>query len=111
MGNRSPAPTSLSALASRAEGRLAELLDGEIARWRQVDPSLAEYRLVCKSLCNCLLRYRIGVWRNPIRLINSFWTIQPGLRDFVITLTGAMSQLSRLITLTTKETRTGAEST
>jgi geranylgeranyl diphosphate synthase, type I len=42
MGYRSPAPASLGALAGRAEARLADLLDREIARWRQVDPALGE---------------------------------------------------------------------
>jgi len=42
MGHLSPAPASLGALAGRAEARLADLLDGEIARWRQVDPWLGE---------------------------------------------------------------------
>jgi geranylgeranyl diphosphate synthase type I len=50
MGHRSPAPSSLSALAGRAEARLADLLDGEIARWRQVDPSLAEPLEALRSL-------------------------------------------------------------
>ena len=42
MGSRSPAPSSLSLLAGRVDGRLAHLLEGEIARWRAVDPMLAE---------------------------------------------------------------------
>ena len=39
MRSRSPAPSSLGALAARVDGRLADLLDGEIARWRAVDPT------------------------------------------------------------------------
>jgi len=42
MRPRSPAPPSLSALATRVDERLADLLDGEIARWHQVDPVLVE---------------------------------------------------------------------
>jgi geranylgeranyl diphosphate synthase type I len=40
MRPRSPAPPSLSALASRVDERLAALLAGEIARWQVVDPVL-----------------------------------------------------------------------
>jgi geranylgeranyl diphosphate synthase, type I len=50
MGHRSPAPASLGALAGRAEARLAELLDGEIARWREVDPSLVEPLAALRAL-------------------------------------------------------------
>ena len=42
MRPRSPAPPSLSALATRVDERLADLLDGEIARWHHVDPVLVE---------------------------------------------------------------------
>jgi geranylgeranyl diphosphate synthase type I len=42
MGSRSPAPSSLSLLAGRVDGRLAHLLEGEISRWRAVDPMLEE---------------------------------------------------------------------
>lgn len=42
MRPRSPAPPSLSALAIRVDERLAELLTGEIARWRAVDPVLVD---------------------------------------------------------------------
>jgi geranylgeranyl diphosphate synthase, type I len=50
MGYRSPAPASLGALAGRAEARLADLLDGEIARWQKVDPSLGEPLEALRSL-------------------------------------------------------------
>jgi len=36
----SPAPPSLSFLAARVDRRLEDLLSGEIARWREVDPDL-----------------------------------------------------------------------
>jgi geranylgeranyl diphosphate synthase type I len=42
MRPRSPAPPSLSAIATRVDERLADLLGAEIARWRQVDPVLVE---------------------------------------------------------------------
>ena len=42
MRPRSPAPLSLSALATRVDERLADLLAGEIARWQVVDPVLVE---------------------------------------------------------------------
>ena len=42
MRPRSPAPLSLSALATRVDERLADLLAGEIARWQLVDPVLVE---------------------------------------------------------------------
>ena len=42
MRPRAPAPASLSALATRVDERLADLLDGEIARWQVVDPVLVE---------------------------------------------------------------------
>ncbi len=35
-------PPSLSALAARVDRRLADLLDGEIARWRRIDRDLVE---------------------------------------------------------------------
>src|SRR5690606_581507 len=35
-----PAPPSLSFLAARVDRRLEDLLSGEIARWREVDPDL-----------------------------------------------------------------------
>ena len=50
MGSRSSAPPSLGALAGRVDGRLADLLDGEIARWRAVDPLLEEPLLALESL-------------------------------------------------------------
>ncbi|HEY8524840.1 MAG TPA: polyprenyl synthetase family protein [Acidimicrobiales bacterium] len=37
-----PSPPSLLAIAARVEERLRQLLDGEIARWQDVDASLAE---------------------------------------------------------------------
>jgi geranylgeranyl diphosphate synthase type I len=42
MRPRSPAPPSLSALAARVDRRLGDLTDGEIARWRHLDPVLAD---------------------------------------------------------------------
>ncbi len=42
MRPRSPAPPSLSALATRVDERLAGLLAGEITRWQVVDPVLVE---------------------------------------------------------------------
>jgi geranylgeranyl diphosphate synthase, type I len=42
MPPRSPAPPSLRAIATRVDDRLAGLIDGEIARWRLVDPALVE---------------------------------------------------------------------
>jgi geranylgeranyl diphosphate synthase, type I len=42
MGSPSPAPPSLGTLAGRVDGRLTDLLDGEIARWRAVDPLLED---------------------------------------------------------------------
>jgi geranylgeranyl diphosphate synthase, type I len=42
MRPRSPAPPSLSAIATRVDERLADLLGAEIARWRQVDPVLVD---------------------------------------------------------------------
>lgn len=37
-----PVPTSLTEVGARAEARVIELLEGEIARWRLVDADLAE---------------------------------------------------------------------
>lgn len=42
MRPRSPAPTSLRALGTRVDERLAGLLDAEVARWQRVDPVLVE---------------------------------------------------------------------
>jgi geranylgeranyl diphosphate synthase, type I len=42
MRPRSPAPPSLSALATRVDERLARLLADEIARWQVLDPVLVE---------------------------------------------------------------------
>ena len=42
MRPRSPAPLSLSALATRVDERLADLLAGETARWQQIDPVLVD---------------------------------------------------------------------
>ena len=42
MRPRSPAPLSLSALATRVDERLADQLAGETARWQNVDPVLVE---------------------------------------------------------------------
>jgi geranylgeranyl diphosphate synthase type I len=42
MRPRSFAPPSLSALAARVDQRLDDLIEGEIARWRHLDPVLAD---------------------------------------------------------------------
>jgi geranylgeranyl diphosphate synthase, type I len=42
MRPRSPAPSSLSAIATRVDERLADLLGREIARWQRIDPALVE---------------------------------------------------------------------
>jgi geranylgeranyl diphosphate synthase, type I len=43
-------PPSLSALAARVDRRLADLLDGEVARWRRVDPDLVEPLVALRQL-------------------------------------------------------------
>ena len=42
MGPRAAAPPSLTAIASRVDGRLRDLLDAERVRWATVDPALTE---------------------------------------------------------------------
>src|SRR5687767_14866533 len=39
---RSPAPPSLTALGTRVDERLADLLASEIDRWRQIDPEIEQ---------------------------------------------------------------------